>query len=110
MEQPSSLSGTVGNRNEAHSSGVSWPAVFAGAFITAALSLALLAWGTGIGLSAASPWSTAAGSSSRIGRTAIIWLVLIQLIASMVGGYLAERLRTRWVAICPCCSVCRFHS
>ena len=87
-----------GDRNEAHSSGVSWAAVFAGAFVTAALSLALLALGTGIGLSAASPWS-AAGSASRIGRTAIGWLVLTQLIASAVGGYLAGRLRTRWVSI-----------
>lgn len=37
---------------EAHSSGVSWAAVSAGAFVTAALSLALLALGTGIGFSA----------------------------------------------------------
>src|SRR5207244_12296236 len=50
-------------------------------------------------ISAASQLSSAAGSSSRFGRTAIVWLVLIQLIASMVGGYLAGRLRTRWVAI-----------
>src|ERR1700680_2193958 len=86
-------------RNEAHSSGWSWAAVMAGAFVAAALSLALLALGTGIGLSALSPWANAGASVSRIGRTAIAWLVLMQLLASSVGGYLAGRLRTRWVNI-----------
>src|SRR6202049_2146463 len=86
-------------RNEAHSSGVSWAAVVAGAFVAAALSLALLTLGTGIGFSAVSPWANAGPSASRIGRTAIAWLVLMQLIASSVGGYLAGRLRTRWVNI-----------
>ena len=85
-------------RKEAHSSGVSWGAVVAGAFVAAALSLALLALGTGIGLSAVSPWGTGA-STARIGRTAIIFLVLMQLIASSVGGYLAGRLRTKWVNV-----------
>jgi hypothetical protein len=86
-------------RNEAHSSGVSWAAVIAGAFVAAALSLALLALGAGIGFSAVSPWANAGASASRIGRTAIAWLILMQLIASSVGGYLAGRLRTRWVNI-----------
>jgi hypothetical protein len=86
-------------RNEAHASGVSWAAVIAGAFVAASLSLALLALGTGIGLSAASPWANVGASASRIGRTAIAWLVLMQLIASSLGGYLAGRLRTRWVNI-----------
>src|ERR1019366_4530245 len=36
-------------KNEAPSSGVSWPAVLAGAFAAAALSLSLLALGTRIG-------------------------------------------------------------
>lgn len=86
-------------RNEANSSGVSWGAVIAGAFVAAALSLALLALGTGIGLSAVSPWSNAGASASAIGWTAIGWLVLMQLIASSVGGYLAGRLRTKWVNV-----------
>ena len=86
-------------RNEAHSSGVTWGAVVAGAFVAAALSLALLALGTGIGFSAVSPWANAGASASAIGWTAIAWLVLMQLIASSVGGYLAGRLRTKWVNV-----------
>ena len=84
---------------EAHSSGVSWAAVSAGAFVTAALSLALLALGTGIGFSAVSPWANAGATATALGWTAIGWLVLMQLIASSAGGYIAGRLRTRWVRI-----------
>jgi hypothetical protein len=84
-------------KNEAHSSGVSWPAVIAGAFVAAALSLILLALGTGIGLSAISPWDGAGASASAVGKGAIAWLILMELIASSVGGYLAGRLRTKWV-------------
>jgi hypothetical protein len=85
--------------NDSNSSGVSWGAVIAGAFVAAALSLALLALGTGVGLSAASPWANAGASSSAIGWTAVIWMVLMQFIASSIGGYLAGRLRTKWVNI-----------
>lgn len=86
-------------KNEAHSSAVSWPAVFAGAFVAAALSLILVALGTGIGLSAISPWDGAGASASAVGKGAIVWLILTELIASSVGGYLAGRLRTKWVNI-----------
>jgi hypothetical protein len=85
--------------NDSNSSGVSWGAVIAGAFVAAALSLALLALGAGIGLSAVSPWANAGASASMIGWTAIIWMVLMQLIASSTGGYLAGRLRTKWVNV-----------
>jgi hypothetical protein len=86
-------------KNEAPSSGVSWPAVLAGAFAAAALSLSLLALGTGIGLSSVSPWSNVGASASAIGIGAIVWLIVTQIIAATMGGYLAGRLRTRWVNI-----------
>jgi hypothetical protein len=44
----------VSGKNEADKPGVSWGAVVAGAFVAAALSLILLALGTGIGLSSVS--------------------------------------------------------
>src|ERR1700730_6422592 len=86
-------------KNEAYSSGVSWAAVIAGSFVAAALSLILLALGTGIGLSAVSPWSNLGASASTIGKAAIVWLIIIQIIASAMGGYLAGRLRTKWATI-----------
>jgi hypothetical protein len=86
-------------RNEAHSSGVSWAAVFAGAFVAAALSLILLTLGTGLGLSSVSPWSGVGASASTIGTVAIFWLILMQVISSSMGGYLAGRLRTKWAHV-----------
>lgn len=86
----------AGSRLEAPGAGVSWGAVVAGAFVTAALSLALLALGTGIGFSAVSPWRNSGASASALGWTAIGWIVLMQLIACTSGGYLAGRLRTKW--------------
>jgi len=82
--------------DEANSSGVSWAAVIGGAFVAAALSLILLALGTGIGFSAVSPWSNAGASPVTIGAGAIAWLILMQIISASMGGYLAGRLRTKW--------------
>ena len=86
-------------KNEASSSGVSWAAVIGGAAAAAATSLILLALGTGVGLSSVSPWSNAGASASTVSKTAIAWLIVSQIIASAMGGYLAGRLRTKWVNI-----------
>jgi hypothetical protein len=86
-------------KNEASSSGISWAAVIGGAFVGAAMSLILLALGTGIGLSSVSTWSNAGATASTIGVAAITWLIVSQIIASAMGGYLAGRLRTKWVSV-----------
>lgn len=52
-----------------------------------------------MGLSSLSPWPNAGMSFSRVGYVAIGWLVFAQIVASAVGGYLAGRLRTKWVSI-----------
>jgi hypothetical protein len=85
--------------NEANSSGVSWAAVIAGAFVAAALSLILAALGVGLGLSSISPWSNIGASASTVGTATILWLIFVQIVASAMGGYLAGRLRTKWAAI-----------
>lgn len=81
------------------SSAVSWPAIFAGATATAALSLILLVLGTGLGLSSVSPWSGQGVSSTTFGAATIAWLLFAQIAAAGMGGYLAGRLRARWVAV-----------
>jgi hypothetical protein len=86
-------------KSEAHFHGVSWAAVVAGAFVAAALSLTLLALGAGIGFSAVSPWTDTGASVTMIGFGAVVWLILMQLISSSMGGYLAGRLRSRWVSV-----------
>src|SRR6202166_3417545 len=85
--------------NEARASGVSWPAVIAGAFVAAALSLILLALGAGLGFSSVSIWSNVGASASTIGIAAVLWLIVMQIISSSMGGYLAGRLRTKWANI-----------
>ena len=84
---------------EAHSSGVSWSAVIGGAFVAAALYLILLALGAGFGLSAVSPWSNVGLTAPTASAVAIAWLVIIEIVASAFGGYLAGRLRTKWTLV-----------
>jgi hypothetical protein len=86
-------------RIEASASGVSWAAVAGGAFVAAALSLILLSLGTGLGFSAVSPWSNNGASAAAIGSGAIVWLILTQVLASALGGYLGGRLRTKWAGV-----------
>src|SRR2546430_17311183 len=82
-------------QRDVFSPGVSWAAVIGGAFVVMALSLIMIALGAGFGLSAISPWSNIGASASAVGTVGIIWLVITQVIASSMGGYLAARLRTR---------------
>ena len=70
-----------------------------GAFVTAALSLILLALGTGLGLSSVSLGSNTGLSAATVGTAAIVWLILMQLMSASMGGYLAGRLRTKWASI-----------
>ena len=91
--------GDVSASNESYRSAISWSAVIGGAFAAAALSLALLILGAGTGLSAISPWSSRGASASAVGVGAIIWLIVIEILASAMGGYLAGRLRTKWVSV-----------
>jgi hypothetical protein len=89
----------VASKNESYSSGISWAAVIGGAFVSASLALILLSLGTGLGLSSVSPWSNVGASATTIGKAAIGWLILTQILASAMGGYLAGRLRTKWTNV-----------
>jgi hypothetical protein len=84
---------------EATSSAVSWAAVVAGAFVAAALSFSLMALGAGMGLSSVSPWPSSGSTLSRIAPAAVVWILLVQALSCALGGYLAGRLRTKWVAV-----------
>lgn len=90
---------TPAERWDVLTSGVSWSAVIGGAFVTAALGLIMLALGAGFGLSVISPWSNVGASAFEFGTVAIIWLIVAQIVASSIGGYLTGRLRTRWQSL-----------
>jgi len=81
------------------SSGVSWASIAAGAVAASALTLALLALGAGLGLSSISPWADSGVSAATFRNGTGIYLVLVAVMASAVGGYLAARLRTKWVGL-----------
>ena len=80
-------------------SAVSWSAIVAGAAAAAALSLILLMLGIGLGLSSVSPWAQNGIGAATFGVSTILWVTLTQVLASGMGGYLAGRLRTKWVAV-----------
>ena len=84
---------------EENQSAVSWAAIAAGAVATAALTLVLLAFGAGMGFSAISPWSNSGISSETFKLAAGIYLIVVAMLASTVGGYVAGRLRTKWVGL-----------
>jgi len=77
-------------------SAVSWPAIFAGAFVATAASLILVELGSGFGLASLSPWPAHGASAATFSIAMAIWLVVVQWLASGLGGYLAGRLRTKW--------------
>src|SRR5436190_15337275 len=80
-------------------SAVSWASIAAGAVSAAALALALLALGSGLGLSSISPWEGSGVSASTFKAAAGIYLVIVAVMSSAIGGYLAARLRTKWTGL-----------
>jgi hypothetical protein len=80
-------------------SGVSWGAVTAGAVVSCALTLVLLAFGVGLGLSVVSPWAGAGVSATTFKIGTGLYLIVIAMLSSSIGGYIAGRLRSRWIAV-----------
>jgi len=77
---------------------VSWGAILAGAAAAIALSILLLALGSGLGFAAISPWTNHGASATTFAISGAIWLIVTQWLSAAVGGYLAGRLRHRWLA------------
>jgi hypothetical protein len=78
-------------------SAASWPSIIAGAFVAAGTSLILVALGGGLGFAAISPWANHGASITAFAVTTAIWLIVTQWISAALGGYIAGRLRTRWI-------------
>ena len=76
--------------------GVSWPSIAAGAVAACAMTLVLLALGSGLGLSMVSPWTGSGVSATTFKITTGLYLIVIAMISSSIGGYLAGRLRSGW--------------
>jgi len=89
----------VSASTESSSTAVSWGPIIAGAFAASTLTFILMLLGSGLGLSMVSPWSGSGASITTFAVSTAIWLVIVQWLSSGVGGYLAGRLRTKWVDI-----------
>lgn len=79
--------------------GISWAAVLAGSAVTAALTLLLLSLGVGLGMSAVSPWGGSGVSATTFKVGAGLYLIVIAMIASGLGGHITGRLRHRYTGI-----------
>ncbi len=89
---------TVGLAPDEHQSPVSWDAIWAGAAASVALLFVLLSLAAGFGLKMTPRWPS--GVATR-DFTPVLGAIFIacQVVASMLGGYLTGRLRTKWLHI-----------
>ena len=55
--------------------------------------------GTGLGLSSISPWPHQGVTVATFTVLAAIWLIIVQWVSAIFGGYMAGRLRTKWVGV-----------
>src|SRR3984893_15486255 len=84
---------------ESSMAGISWAAVLAGAIASCALTLVLLSLGAGLGFSVVSPWSNSGVSATTFEIGTGLYFIVMAMISSAVGGYLAGRLRNRWLGV-----------
>ena len=99
MEQVMRPVGVVDEVVEPSVAGVSWAAVVAGAVTSCALTLLLLAFGAGVGFSVVSPWNNSGVSTTTFEIGTGLYFVVMAMISSALGGYLAGRLRNRWIGV-----------
>jgi hypothetical protein len=76
---------------------ISWAAILAGAVASLAMSLVLSTLVAGFGLKLASPWPGRAPSPGGFTPILGAGIVAVQVVSSALGGYLAGRLRTKWL-------------
>ena len=79
--------------------GVSWNAIFAGALTATIISFLLLAIGSAVGFVAVSPWPGMGANAKTITVMTLIWMVIMQWVSAGLGGYLAGRLRYKWIGV-----------
>src|ERR1700752_756822 len=77
--------------------GVSWAAVLSGAGASVALTRVLLSFGAGMAFSVVSPWGNSGVSATTFKIGTGLYFIVMAMISSAIGGYLAGRLRTKWV-------------
>lgn len=82
-----------------HRSGICWKAVLAGAVVSMALTLILLAFGVGIGAAVVSPWGGSGVSATTFKVGTGIYLIVVAMMSSALGGHIAGRMRHRYFGL-----------
>jgi hypothetical protein len=78
---------------------VSLKAILAGATGSIAITMILVAFGIGVGFTVISPWSGQGVSATTFTAAAGVYLFVVAMLSSTIGGYLAGRLRSRWYTV-----------
>jgi hypothetical protein len=76
-----------------------WGAIIGGALGAIAVSIILFTAGSGFGLSTVEPWTFANRAPKTFVIGAAVWLVVMQWLSAAFGGYLAGRLRAKWIGL-----------
>lgn len=74
---------------------VDWPAILAGAVLAVTISFVLLTFGSAIGLSMTSAYEGQSTSLFWLAVVAGLWLLWVQVSASIAGAYVTGRMRRR---------------
>ena len=74
---------------------VDWPAILAGVVVASAISFILLTFGSAIGLTMSSAQEGQSASILWISVIGGLWILWVQVTASLCGGYLTGRMRRR---------------
>ncbi len=84
--------------DEVHSA-VAWTAVLAGATVAVAASFVLLTLAAGFGFTLESPWPGSRPALTGFSPALGAGMVTVQVLSCALGGYLAGRLRTKWLNV-----------
>ena len=63
------------------------------------MTLVLLSFGVGMGFAVVSPWGNSGVSATTFKIGTGLYFIVMAMLSSSVGGYLAGRLRTKWVGV-----------
>src|SRR3569833_3399898 len=77
-------------------SGNCWPTVIVGVVVLLAVTIVLLRFGTALGLNVSSPWVDSGVSATSFKIATGLYLVVVAMISSALGGHIAGRLRGGW--------------
>ncbi len=97
VSDPRSHATVLDQADTAAKAAVSWSAIIAGAFVAIAVSIVLFVLGSAFGFASISPWDGQGAAMTTFAMTTAVWLIVMQWASAAVGGYIAGRLRTRWI-------------